>query len=595
MEGKNPYATSGLDKRSGEQEKGEKTLVVLESNFEPKVVEHETDVLVIGGGVAGCFAALGAKEAGAHVMVAEKYNIYSSGDAGTGEDHFLGILGVEDWDNPEEFYKTYISGNKDNPIEDRNLIRKFADELPAITKRFERMGMPFRDVKSGKYYRIKAFGEGHPYTIQFDGSNFKRIIASSVTDHNIPILNRVMITSIFVKNNQVIGATGLDSSNGSLHVFRTKCIVLTTGEGCRLYSSTSGHPFDSWHSPYNTGDGIAMAFRAGCEMANIEFLALTMCATGYSTPGTHAFLGMGCNLVNAKGERFMSRYHPLAERAPRAFLTWGIHSEIAAGRGPCYIDARHLSKDDIDRLVETLVVDKGPFGDYLRQKQIDLSKDLMEVSVSEFHAQCGILINDELETSVKGLYAAGEGTGSNSVSRVATEGYRAGKNASNFSRNIEKIDIPIELLQSEKSRIYAPLKKRDGISSLQFERSIREIMSKYVGFSRSEASMNRALEMLNVLEPEIARFKASNFHELMRTLESQNIYIVGRLVTLAAMQRPETRWGGGLISPRADYPEPDPRWANLRVTLKRKNSDRDIDIRIVPATSDQMAEPQTVR
>lgn len=593
MEERELHLVSGSDKENSEQVKVEKTLIVLDRNFDPKVVEHETDVLVIGGGVAGCFAALGAKEAGANVIVAEKHNIYSSGDAGTGEDHFLGILGAEDWDTAEEFYKTYISGNKDNPIEDRNLIRKFAYDLPAITKRIEKMGMPFRDVKTGKYYRIKAFGEGHPYTIQFDGSNFKRIIASSVSGHNVAVMNRMMITSIFVKKNQVVGATGLDSSDGSFHVFRAKCIVMTTGEGCRLYSSTSGHPFDSWHSPYNTGDGISMAYRAGCEMTNIEFLAATMCATGYSTPGTHGFFGMGCSLINSKGERFMSRYHPLGERAPRAFLIWGIHSEIATGRGPCYIDARHLSKEDLDRLVETLVVDKGPFGDYLRQKQIDLSRDLMEVSVSEFHAQCGILINDECETSVKGLFAAGEGTGSNSVSRVAVEGYRAGRNASVLSRSIDSYTIPDGAAQIEKTRIYAPVRRESGIRCLDFEQSIRQIMSKYVGFSRDEESMKKALVMLDELEPNAERLTVSNLHELMRSIESQNIYILARLETIAALERKETRWGGGLISPRHDYPDPDPHWSNLRVVLKRGDSDRDIQVRILPAANDQMAEPQT--
>ncbi|MGI0079782.1 MAG: FAD-binding protein [Nitrososphaerales archaeon] len=544
-------------------------------NSEPIVHEHESDVLVIGGGVAGCLAAVGAKEAGADVIVAEKYNIYSSGDAGTGEDHFLAILGTEEWDGPDEFYRTYLSGNRDIPNESKELIKRFSYELPEITKRFEKMGMPFKDEKTGKYYRVEAFGEGHPYTIQFDGSTFKRVIASHVIDQKIPVLNRIMITTIFVEKGQVVGAAGFHTGDGSFHVFRTKSVVMTTGEGCRLYKSTSGHPYDSWHSPYNTGDGIAMAFKAGAEMANIEFLALTMCAKGYSTPGTHAFFGMGCYLINSKGERFMTKYHPLGERSERAFLTWGIYSEMREGRGPCYVDARHLGKEDLDRLVETLVVDKGPFGDYLRQKGIDLSKEPMEVSISEFHAQCGILIDAECETSIKGLLAAGEGTGSTAVSRVAVEGYRAGKNAARLASAPESIEIPEESLQREKARIYAPLKNQ-GLDYLEFEEKVREIMSHNVGFERTEASMKKAVGFLDELVPMSQELKASNYHDLMRCLESQNIYLVARLVTVASIQRKETRWGGNLIAPRGDYSDSDPKWARLIIVLKRGKSDSEV-------------------
>jgi adenylylsulfate reductase, subunit A len=563
--------------------KKEKILVTPAPDFEPIVHEHTCDVLVIGGGVAGCAAAVGAKEAGAQVIVAEKYNIYSSGDAGTGEDHFLAILGTDDWDTPDEFFRTYLKGNRDIPGESRELIRKFAYELPDVTKRYEKMGMKFKDQKTGRYFRVEAFGEGHPYTVQFDGSNFKRVIASNVVDNKIPVINRLMITKIFLDENgkKVIGATGVHTGDGSFHIIRAKSIVMTTGEGCRIYRSTSGHPYDSWHSPYNTGDGIAMAFKAGAEIANIEFLALTMCAKGYSTPGTHAFFGMDCHLINSKGERFMTRYHPLGERSERAFLTWGIYSEMRAGRGPCYVDARHLSKEDQERLVETLVVDKGPFGDYLRQKGIDLSKEAMEVSISEFHAQCGIRINEECETTVNGLFAAGEGTGSTAVSRVGVEGYRAGRNAAKYAQEMPETPVISENdLNSEKARVYAPLRRKSSeINYLDFEKKIRDIMSDYVGFERTEESMRKAVTLLDQLALVVNDLKAENYHDLMRALESQNIYVVAKLVTCASLERKETRWGGNLIAPRGDFPDPVPEWGNKIIVLKKENRKDDTKIK----------------
>lgn len=566
------------------KKKTEKVLIAPSADFVPQVYEYTSDVLIVGGGVAGCAAAVSAKETGANVIVVEKHNIYSSGDAGTGEDHFLAVLGTADWDTAEEFYRSYLNGNRDFPGESKELIRRFAYELPEVTKRYEKMGMKFKDQNTQQYYRVEAFGEGHPYTVQFDGSNFKRVIASDVVNHKIPVLNRVMITNIFVKDNEIIGATGISSKDGSFHIFHTRSLVMSTGEGCRIYRSTSGHPYDSWHSPYNTGDGIAMAFKAGAEIANIEFLALNMCAKGYSTPGTHAFFGMGCYLINSKGERFMTRYHPLGERSERAYLTWGIYSEMRAGRGPCYVDARHLSKEDQERLVETLVVDKGPFGDYLRQKGIDLSKEPMEVSISEFHAQCGMRIGEECETTVNGIFAAGEGTGSTAVSRAGVEGYRAGRNAANYSLKLNKDHhLPSEMIAQEKDRVYAPLHNDEGLRYLEFEKKIRDIMSDHVGFERTEASMKNAMTMLEELAPLIDQLRAENFHDLMRALESQNVYTVAKLVTNASLERKETRWGGNLISPRGDYPEPDPAWGNKIVVLKKGAGDTIVaEVRGVP-------------
>ena len=576
-------AISDTRDEESRKKKVEKILTVPDPNFTPTVQEHSCDVLVIGGGVAGCGAAMGAKEAGAQVIVAEKYNIYSSGDAGTGEDHFLAILGTEDWDTPEEFYRTYLGGNRDIPGENKELIRKFAYELPEMTKRYEKMGMKFKNPKTGKYFRVEAFGEGHPYTVQFDGTNFKRLIASNVVSSKIPVINRLMITKILVDEttNRVVGAVGVNSGDGSFHIIRTKSVVISTGEGCRVYRSTSGHPFDSWHSPYNTGDGIAMAYKAGAEMTNIEFLALTMCATGYSTPGTHAFFGMGCYLINSKGERFMTKYHPLGERSERAYLTWGIYNEMRAGRGPCYVDARHLSKEDQETLVETLVVDKGPFGDYLRQKGIDLSKEPMEVSISEFHVQCGILIDEDCKTTVGGLYAAGEGTGSTAVSRAGVEGFRAGKNAAKYSVNVNLgVPLPAKEIEEEKARVYAPLKTRDGMHYLEFERLVRDIMSNDVGFERTDASMRKAMVELEKLRPVLSKLKADNFHDLNRALESHNVYLVATLVARASLERKETRWSGNLISPRGDYPKPVEEWGHKIVVLKKGEDPANITVSV---------------
>lgn len=561
----------------------EKILSTPDPSSYSKSIEHKCDVLVIGGGIAGCLAAIGASEEGADVMLSEKYNIYSSGNGGTGEDHFIAIVGNEEWDNPEEFFRSYRDYAA---TESRERIRKYAYELPEMTRRLEKMGVPLSDKKTGNYFRIQTFGASHPYTIQYDGANFKRILARNVVDLKIPVFNQLMMTAIFVQKDRVVGVAGVNISDGSFHIFNVKAIVLTVADGNRLYRNTSGNPYDSWHSPYNTGDGYAMAFKAGAKLSDMEFLGETMCARGYSTPGTQAFVGNGCYLINAKGERFMFKYHPSGERAERSWLTWAIRSEELSGRGPCYIDARHLAKDELDRLLETLIVDKGPFADYMRQKGIDLSTQPMAVSVSEFHAQGRIMVNEECGTSVIGMYAAGDGTGTIGISRALVEGFRAGRNAAHLSRKVEYGNTASESIEEERVRVHAPLTNKGELSFLEVEQKIRDIMSDYVGFQRTESSMKEALNLLDEMAPVLGKMKADNYHELMRTLEACNIYTVARVVTVASLQRKETRWGGAMIAPRGDFPAPDMMWANKIVVLTKGVSEADVkaETRVVETT-----------
>ena len=171
--------------------------------------------------------------------------------------------------------------------------------------------------------------------------------------------------------------------------------------------------------------------------------------------------------------------------------------------------------------------------------------------------------------SVKGLYSAGEGTGSTAVSRVAVEGYRAGKNAAKFAQKNEWKGISFSDIQREKERVYAPLKNKNGVSQLEFEQKIRNIMSDCVGFERTATSMKTALILLDEITPMASNLTASSFHELLRALESQNILDVAKVVTHSSLERNETRWGGNLIAPRGDYPKPDPEWANKMVVVKK--------------------------
>lgn len=542
-----------------------------------KVQSHRTDVLVIGGGIAGCLAALGARKSGSEVIIAEKYRVHSSGDSGCGTDHFLAILGEAPWDNSTEFYasKGYVStmGALERPK--RNKI--YSDELPKVAHLLEEIGVPFRDKATNKYYRIKSLGRPQAYTIQYDGSQIKKILASYVVNQGVSAINHVMITRLVARDNSVLGAVGFDIKDGTIHTFSAKSVILSTGATARLYSSSSGNGFDSWLSPFNTGDGTAMAYHAGVELSDMEFLTGTMIVKGYSTPGQNAYAGAGCKYVNSKGEEFMQNYHPLAERCPRAYLVWGIYSEIKKGNGPVYLDARHLTDEEKDRLIETLFVDKGPLIDFFKQKNIDLRNELVEVSISELGSQSGIYVDEKGKSNMEGLFAAGSCDGIMSVSRASVEGYIAGREASDHASRAKAMELPDVRVEDEKSFLDSHLSSAPGIRYTELESKVREIMTKYVGFERTEASMKKALTLLDELESTMfPKMKAIDYHELTRLMEAINLHTVARLITIASLARKETRLGGNLLAPRADYPTEDQSLSEMTVVLSRGTSDKDV-------------------
>ena len=538
----------------------------------------DTDVLVIGGGVAGCLAAIGARELNARVAVVDKGGLLERcGSIAAGVDQILAVAedGAE-WDTPE--YLLQQVPKLTDYIVDMKPVETFVRGLPAMLRKLEKMGVPFKDPSTGKYFRHRTFGLPGEYHIDFDGSKFKPKISRAVLDSNAQIFLRTMGVNFLTRKDQTVGASVFHIRTGEFTFFRSKAIVLATGDTNRLSRNSSGLAFDSWHCPYNTGDAQAMAARHGVLLANMEFTENTITPKGISSQGTNSLTGLGAHFINAKGERFMLKYDPAGERARRDILTSAIISETLAGNAPIYCDCRHLPADILERLEETLGVDRPSLPRWFKEKGIDLKKEPFEVTVSEFSSRrggvyfrgSGILIDDKTGTNIGGLFAAGDCcTVSGGISGAAVIGYEAGKQAALFARrNGAEASLQDQEIEAEQERLLYPCRNATGIAPREYEDKVRQIVTDYIGYQRTEDKLRKAIDQLKALTTEDSLLGAHDYHELMRAHEARNIREVAEMVATAALERRESR--GSYSHFRADFPQrDDANWRKMIVLQKR--------------------------
>lgn len=549
----------------------------------------QTDLLIIGGGAAGCMAAISARAQGdLDVLVLEKAEISRSGDAGGGNDHLLAHLNSgESWDTDQAMSDYYIrlsQGLIDPGVADRLHISRIGE----IVHKLESFGIEMRDPGTGRYIRTKSFGQPGPFFINYKGKRIKPILAAEVKKCGARVINRINVTNLLTKGTHVVGAMGFNVRNGAFHVIRSKVTLLATGDAVRLWPNSSGLPFNTWMSPYNNGAGHAMAFRAGAELANMELTVNTLVPKGFSAAGLNAFVGMGAYFLNGSGERYMRKYHPMGEGAPRYLLTLGTYREVAEGRGPCYVDCRHLPKEDMHHLTTNLLpVDKDTFISFCKQKGLNLRRDLLEIEVSEMQSAgiagsvSGIVIDENGKTGIDRLYAAGACTvPSFGLSGALAIGYSVGTEAAKACLKIPRLnDYDRDEAEEEIQSVYAPLLRKQGSPYQRFEAKLRQIMSGYVGLIRTEKGLKTALGQLNHLESKLDETMAENYHELMRVAEFKDLLLIGKLITTAALERKESRMG--LSHMRGDYPNQDDR--NFHGSLILKKGEDAIDITFRPA------------
>ncbi|MBW2138291.1 MAG: FAD-binding protein [Deltaproteobacteria bacterium] len=525
----------------------------------------ETDVLVMGGGLAGCFAAVRAKELNADVTLVEKNYAGKSGSSHYARDL---MLFNEDWGDDKDAWMDQFSRIGEY-VADRRWDEILLEESYDRYRDLISWGVPFykKDDTVGfpdpgeEPKRILCRKTKYRYTnlISKFGTRDKMLIArKKVIESGAKVLDRVMITDILKQDGNVGGAVGFNMVNGDFYLIKAKAIVVASGG--------LGYRAVRYGTESNTGDGVAMSYRAGAELTSMEFANLMWVAKNCDTvviDGPVGEIGLERDKVtNAKGEEFLEGF----PHYPTNIL-WAL--EFHAGRGPIFHEPygvnRELFKDAIKVYEETA---EGPWITMLDRAGIDIFKDRFEqymAFVGSFW-EGGVRINTKCETNVPGLYAAGDSSGTNftgptyaalgsGMAGAAVTGYRAGQSAAQFALDAEGPSISESEIARFRDSVNEPLKRESGFSTDHVLTRVQQTILPYeVRMVMHEKRLQAALTMIEFFRDHfLPKLRAVNTHDLRKAHEVRNIMLGAEMQLRAALFRTESR--GSFY--REDYPRRD--------------------------------------
>jgi len=569
----------------------------------PEIVPIETDVLIIGGGLAGCMAAIKASEYGVKVAIAEKGNTLSSGCAGTGIDHVWGYIPPiheqMGW-TIDDLVEDHVQGVARGFI-NKDLLYVVAGESYQRVLDLERFGINFRfpDSKVPGNFRIVPQFHSVPTTFNFDGRDLKPVLTKEAKKRGVSIYNRVMMVDLIVAGGQVAGALGVGTNNGKIYSFEAKAVVVSTGRVNRLTRGATGVWGNHRVPASETGDGRAMGLRAGLPIINSEFYT----PEGYSIGGFELNLGSPRNTVQPAGS-VIGPAGPIVPRTyfydwsqlgkekvdpfetRRAFLEVGVappYSQMhREGGGPFYLDLTGGTEEEI-RYIEWSIGNEGKgsyFLEYLKsQEGFDFRKDKLEWLPNSREmagtAASGYVVDTNMETEVPGLFAAGDDVGGvpwMCSPGAFTMGWKSGEKAALAAKKQTAFRSGGEEKIESLKEFCSKASSKEGLYWREVEMAIQNIMDYYACDVRSEPMLSRGLERLSEIRHNVS-FKAENPHELMRCLEVQSVLDNSEMILAASRERKESRTGTrGLGFMRLEYPERDDKnWlAFLALRLKGK-------------------------
>ncbi|WP_173474789.1 adenylyl-sulfate reductase subunit alpha [Fibrobacter succinogenes] len=547
-----------------------------------KIERIKTDLLIIGGGTAGCYAAItaaqneqkdaaGSKGANLKILIVEKANIKRSGCLAAGVNALNAY--ITEGHTPKD-YVEYAKKDADGIVRE-DLLYSISEKFNDVTAHLEKLGLVILKDKDGKYVT-----RGNR-NIKINGENIKPILANAVKKlPNVTVLNHVNIFDYAVHNNKINGAFGFGIENDTFYAIEADAVIIATGGAAGLYRPNnpgfSRHKM--WYPPFNTGAGYAMGIRHGAEMTTFEmrFIALR-CKDTIAPTGTLA-QGVGAKQVNSLGEVYETKYGiSTSERV------YGTVAENLEGRGPCYLRTEGISAEQEESLLKAYL-NMAPSQTIRWLENETPSKANVEIEGTEpyivgGHTASGYWVDTKRATTIEGLYAAGDvagGAPQKYVTGALAEGEIAAKSAVEYinatvdchaplqgSRNDVETEATIKEAEiaSHVAEIETYLSQKNSLyTTEQLEEAMQETMDSYAGgiktgYGYSENQLDIAQKEIERIEKLTDNLSATDLQEVMYIYELKERLTVCKSVIAHLATRHETRWHS--FAENLDYPEKD--------------------------------------
>lgn len=547
----------------------------------------DTDVLIIGGGTAGCFAGITlGKKKDLDVLIVEKANIVRSGCLAAGVNAINAY--ITKGRVPQD-YVDYCKKDADGIVRE-DLLLSMSERLNHVTKVMEDLGLVILKDENGDYV---ARGNRN---IKINGENIKPILADAVKKQdNVAVINHLNITDFIVENNEIKGAYGFDVNDAVFYEINAKAVLVATGGAAGLYRPNnpgfSRHKM--WYPPFNTGVGYAMGINAGAEMTTFEmrFIALR-CKDTIAPTGTIA-QGVPAKQLNSNGEVYENKYGLTTSQR-----LYGTVTENREGRGPCYLGTKGISKEQEEDLYKAYL-NMAP-SQTLKWLEAagGPSEENVEIEGTEpyivgGHTASGYWVNNNRETTIHGLFAAGDVAGGcpqKYVTGALAEGEIAAQAIAERLEGSGKGFVVNEVEDSElsenafakKSEYERFLNNKQGLVDIeQTEEAMQKIMDQYAGgistdYQYNEARLELADEKIKFLEQSVDNLAAQDADDLLRIYEIRERLTVCRSVIAHLKARKETRWHS--FAENMDYPAKSDDWLKY-VNSRKENGEIKIIIR----------------
>jgi succinate dehydrogenase/fumarate reductase flavoprotein subunit len=500
----------------------------------------DTDALVVGGGIAGLWAATRAREFVESVLIVDKGSVNGGGQALRAGGDFDAVLPEEDVNEFLEDLVYYYDGLCEQDLIEELLKHSFDRmmDYERLGHHFFRgsdgklKGIPQRGLKHVKCYVYRPYGTG--------GKNMVGVLSNKANMLGIKRLGRICITDLLKTDGKVVGAVGFNIINADFYIIRAKAVILTTGI-----------------------DGVVMSLRAGAEQKNCEFVNIGTRTKDFAWEGLTSLLPFGAKYVNSNGEHFMDKYSPLlGSNTDYNYIAISMAFEERRGRGPFYVDCSEIKPEDLE-----LMMPETGWQHLNHKKLLHLGINFFEsksecVPIFRLGGGGGIVVDRECYTKVPGLFAAGTKLATDTgvyiggwnLCKTAVTGSIAGESAGKYARSAKPFQIDAGEVETGKRQLYSRFDK-DGISPREVLKNIQKIMRSYeVTILKNDVSLNNALKQVitvrNELLPQVA---AEDAHYLMKSIEAGDMVLGTELFLRASLLRTESRAGHY----REDYPNRD--------------------------------------